>query len=173
MNNSEKQLPGQLEIDISKMTVTPTMVKTTIPKESKKNYVPGESLTEEEREKMTALELENYESEKEVAFLKKAKEDRERVKALRKNRKAKAPAEEIPSEAPDESNDDICDDEFSPKNNNFSKRQANICRKYGIKRRELRRGVERARELFVPKMFSTEKQKVILAIIYLLEFGDI
>lgn len=172
MNNSEKQLPGQLEMDISKMTVTPTMVKTTIPKENKKNYVPGETLTEEERDKMTALELENYESEKEVAFLKKAKEDRERVKALRKSRKAKSPAEEISSEAPGESEDCICDDEFSPKNN-FSKRQANICRKYGITRRELRRGVERARELFVPKMFSTEKQKVILAIIYLLEFGDI
>lgn len=171
---NENQIPGQLEIDIKSATPAPPVVKTTIQKDAKKNYVPGEALTEEDRKRMTATELENYQNEKDVAFLKKAKEESERVKKIRKARNAQAGVmpEENQNDVPDV-DDDICEDETNEFPSKKTSKQSNVCRKYGIKRRELRRGIERARELFVPKMFPTEKQKVILAIIDLLEFGDI
>jgi hypothetical protein len=176
-NKKETVLPGQTSININEALTAPTSmptVKPMMPTAPKKNYVPGETLTEEDRNKMTATELENYEGEKDAAFLQKAKEESKRVKELRRKKKLQNTlAEEISVEGLDEHEDDICDDEFSSKISSSKTKQSNICRKFGIKRRELRRGVELARELFVPKMFSREKQKVILAIIHLLEFGDI
>ncbi len=180
-NKKETVLPGQTSININEVLTAPASmptVKPTTPTAPKKNYVPGESLTEEDRNKMTATELENYEGEKDAAFLQKAKEESNRVKELRRKKKLQNPlAEEFSLEVPDE----LCDEdeetveEIPSKISSCKsrKRQPNICRKHRITHRELRRGIERARELFVPKMFSTEKQKVILAIIELLEFGDI
>ena len=130
---------------------------------------------------MSAAERERYEGEKEAAYLKKAREEQERVAALKKKyAKQDVMAEVTPPicsvpEAPEDEEDEI-DEEFNEnefKKSGKLKNIRKICRKYRIKAKELRRGIERARELFVPQMIKAEKQAVVLALIELLEFGDI
>lgn len=145
-------------------------------------YVPGETVTEEEWARMSAAERERYEGEKEAAYLKRAREEQERVVALKKKyAKKDVKAEVTPPtcsvpEAP-EGEEDEFDEEFNEnefKKSGKVKNCRKICRKYRIKPKELRRGIERARELFVPQMIKSESnQAVVLALIDLLEFGDI
>ena len=53
------------------------------------------------------------------------------------------------------------------------KKKRNICKKYGIREKELKKAIEQARKLFVPKMGANYDSKLLIAIIELLEYGDI
>ena len=51
--------------------------------------------------------------------------------------------------------------------------QRNLCRKYGIKRKMLQNAIEDAKKLFVARLTTSYNSKVVVAIVDLLEFGDI
>lgn len=181
--NKNVVLPGQMAMDINAARTPPT-VKTVTPSprteqaatsERKKHYVQGEVLTESDLKNMTLRERNQYEREKDAAYLQKAREEQERVKELR--RKYKEPKNSV-DEPKTQDLDEVDEDDGgelaeSTSENKYIRKQKNVCKKYKIKQSELRRGVERARELFVGKMLNSEKQRVVLAIIDLLEFGDI
>lgn len=135
-------------------------------KREPKHYVEGEVLTETDLQKMTITERENYLEEKRLANVEKLKEIRYHSREL-KNKYQRVKQNEAPDV--EESKEDEYDDFISID----SKKQKNVCKKYRINVRELRKGVEVARRLFVPAMMKTEKQAVVMAICDLLEFGDL
>ena len=105
------------------------------------------------------------------AFEKKQSEERERVKALRKKKNEMAtvevepPAEEDSCETPDS--------EVIAYAGKKGKYQRELCKKYGIKRKQLQRAIEEAKKLFVARLTVSFNSKIVVAIVDLLEFGDI
>lgn len=51
--------------------------------------------------------------------------------------------------------------------------QRNLCRKYGIKRKTLQDAIEEAKKMFVARLTVNFNSKIVVAIVDLLEFGDI
>lgn len=157
--------------------VKPTPKSASQPTQEKrepKHYVDGEVLTEKDLEKMSPTERENYLEEKRLANVEKMKNIKYHARDLRKKYQR---TEDINSNQPEDpeldgvERDEFCDEFFY--DSTSKNRQKNVCKKYHIKQRDLRKGVEVARKLFVPAMMKTEKQSVVMAICDLLEFGDL
>lgn len=51
--------------------------------------------------------------------------------------------------------------------------QRNLCRKYGINRKKLQLAIEEAKKMFVARLTVNFNSKIVVAIVDLLEFGDI
>lgn len=144
-------------------------------------------MTEAQVQKMPTSEKERYFQERDAALDKKCREDQEERKAtapLIREAKAKRAAQKAESSKPEEVEDDEeeleeDDEEEQPsepsKKKKKSCKQRNVCKKHKVKRRELRRGIETARGIFVPKLAVNKEipTKVLIAIIDLLENGDI
>ena len=154
----------------AKSALSPQPAQPTQEKQEPKHYVDGEVLTEKDLEKMSPTERENYLEEKRLANVEKLKKIKYHARDLRNKYQRSEEINSNQTEDPEldgEESDDFFYDK--PQKN----KQKNVCKKYHIKQRDLRKGVEVARKLFVPAMMKTEKQSVVMAIMDLLEFGDL
>ena len=180
------QLNGQQQIDVNAATVKPVQTvqpaKPTAPKKEELHYEPGKALTEDQLKKMTNSEKERYFQERDSALDKKCAEGVERRAALKKKIRAGNSKAEEDDELEESEDDDFEEeDDESPtvartsEKKKKRRRRRNVCKKHGIKPRELKRGVETARAIFVPKLAVNKgiPTKVLIAIIDLLENGDI
>ena len=97
-------------------------------------------------------------------------EVRAKVKAEEAEEAASVPTSEREAEDDEDEGASIlvCGQELPKK-----KKQRRICEKYGIKEKQLNAATEQARKLFVPRMGAKTAPKLLVAIIELLEFGDI
>lgn len=124
---------------------------------------------------------------KQAEFEKKQRAERERVQELRKKMKAHT-VEEVALERENNLSDEtvarteedtsiektIPEAEivaYSAKNKR--EYQRNLCRKYGIKRKTLQNAIEEAKKMFVARLTVNYNSKIVVAIVDLLEFGDI
>lgn len=117
--------------------------------------------------KLTPEEQQQIKAE---AFEKKQNAERERVKATRKRYEnvsveVSAPAEEDSAER--------SDSEVVAYAGKKGKYQRELCKKYGINRKQLQRAIEEAKKLFVARLTVSYNSKIVVAIVDLLEFGDI
>ena len=114
---------------------------------------------------------------KAAAFEKKQNAERERLKELRSKLKEEknCPSVEEGTVADEaDSSKTVPEAEvvtYSAKNKR--EYQRNLCRKYGIKRKTLQSAIEEAKKLFVARLTVNFNSKVVVAIVDLLEFGDI
>ena len=178
------QLNGQQQIDVNAATVKPVQTvqptKPTAPKKEEIHYEPGKTLTEAQVQKMTEAEKKRYFQERDLALDKKCAEGVARRAALKKKiRKSSNTEEDDELEESEDDDFEAEDDESTTAERTSRKkkrrRRRNVCKKHGIKPRELKRGVETARAIFVPKLAVNKgiPTKVLIAIIDLLENGDI
>ena len=136
-------------------------------------------MTEAQVQKMTEAEKKRYFQERDAALDKKCAEGVARRAALKKKIRAESSeSEEVEDDEEELEEDDVEEDEQPSepsKKKKKSRKQRNVCKKHKVKRRELRRGIETAREIFVPKLAVNKEipTKVLIAIIDLLENGDI
>ncbi len=134
-------------------------------------------LTEEER-----LQI------KQAEFEKKQRAERERVQELRRKMKTHITEEEVALERENhlsvetvaQTNEDTSIEKTVPEAEivaysakNKREYQRNLCRKYGIKRKALQEAIEEAKKMFVARLTVNFNSKIVVAIVDLLEFGDI
>ena len=180
------QLNGQQQIDVNAATVKPVQTvqptKPTAPKKEEIHYEEGKTLTEAQVQKMTEAEKKRYFQERDLALDKKCAEGVARRAALKKKIREESSNTEEDDELEESEDDDFEEEEDeSPtvartsEKKKKRRRRRNVCKKHGIKPRELKRGVETARAIFVPKLAVNKEipTKVLIAIIDLLENGDI
>lgn len=119
---------------------------------------------------------------KQAEFEKKQRAERERIQELRKKLKEKEEEKKTdPSiEAVARTDEETSIEETIPEAEIVaysakSKReyQRNLCRKYGIKRKDLQNAIEEAKKMFVARLTVNYNSKIVVAIVDLLEFGDI
>ncbi len=120
-------------------------------------------------------------------FEKKQRSERERVQELRKKMKEKEALKEEKENLSNETVEtvELPENVFSKdktvleaeivqyKAKGKRKIQHNLCRKYGIKRKDLQLAIEEAKKLFVARLTLNFNSKIVVAIVDLLEFGDI
>ena len=126
---------------------------------------------------MTTSEKERYFQERDAALDKKCAEGVKLRAALKKKIRAESSeSEEVEDDEEELEEDDEEEQPSEPsKKKKKSCKQRNVCKKHKVKRRELRRGIETARGIFVPKLAVNKEipTKVLIAILDLLENGDI
>lgn len=120
---------------------------------------------------------------KAAEFEKKQRAERERVQELRRKIKAHT-VEEVALERENHLSDEaetetdnssnVLEAEIVPyKTKSKREYQRNLCKKYGIKRKNLQAAIEEAKKMFVARLTVNFNSKIVVAIIDLLEFGDI
>lgn len=180
-----KPLNGQQQIDVNAATVTPVQTvqptKPTAQKKEEIHYEPGKTLTEDQLKKMTEAEKKRYFQERDAALDKKCAEGVARRKELKKKIRADGSKAEEDEELEDVDEDDFEkeEDEITTAERTSEKkklfRRRNICKKHKVSPRELKRGIETARAICVPKLAVNKEisTRVLIAIIDLLENGDV
>lgn len=142
----------------------------------KKVSAPAPAANKEKDEKKRKADLEaaqakaaEAQAKVDARFEAKAKQEAERVRELRKKYKP------VNGNGVDGNVSSLCSTERTAEEAEevTTKKQKNLCRKYGIRRGELQAEIEKARKIFVPKLATSCKAKVLVAIIELLELGDI
>lgn len=135
---------------------------------------PERKLTKEEQ-----LEI------KQAEFEKKQRAERERVQELRRKMKEKEEEKKTSQSVETVETVELPEDVFSKdktvleaeivpyKAKSRREYQRNLCRKYGIKRKELQLAIEEAKKMFVARLTVNFNSKIVVAIVDLLEFGDI
>lgn len=129
--------------------------------------------TEEEFKKASAKQREEHIAKKEAEFLDKQAAERARVEALKKKLKGEEPTASAPPVNDLEELDQESEEEYSASAIPERKKKRRICQKYKIKERQFKAAIEEARKIFVPKLGARLHPKLLVAIIELLEFGDI
>ena len=152
------EIEGQISIETPKPTITPIKptkpsAGTVAPSETSQTVKPTPEKASEETRKR---------------FEQRQQEERERIeRRKRENPPPNFPPVEKADDGAEESDGE--DFETVPK----KPKRRRICKKYGIKDKELSKAIDEARKLFVPKMGATCAPKLLVAIIELLEYGDI
>ncbi|MBQ3220332.1 MAG: hypothetical protein IJB34_00040 [Clostridia bacterium] len=157
------EIQGQMSIEGTNPTATVATVKPTKPSAGTVASGAGQKPPQD---KPTTPEKASEEARK--RFDQRQEADRARLSETR------ARAVEPPKIPPVEVADDGADleeEEFDAIPEKKKKRK--ICKKYGIREKELKKAIEQARKLFVPKMGANYDSKLLIAIIELLEYGDI
>ena len=172
------QLNGQQQIDVNAATVKPVQTvqpaKPTAPKKEELHYEHGKTLTEDQLKKMTNSEKERYFQERDLALDEacRQKQEKRKRRAQQIRELESREREEVKEVKEVQASEE--EEEEEPKEKK-SRGQRRLCKKHKVKRRELKRGIETARAIFVPKL-ATNKEiptKVLIAILDLLENGDI
>ena len=161
------EIQGQMSIEGTNPTATVATVATVKPTKPSAGTVASGAGQKPPQDKPTTPEKASEEARK--RFDQRQEADRARLAGV-KERAGVEPPKIPPVEVADDGAD-LEEAEFDaiPE----KKKKRNICKKYGIREKELKKAIEQARKLFVPKMGANYDAKLLIAIIELLEYGDI
>ena len=157
------EIQGQMSIEGTNPTATVATVKPTKPSAGTVASGAGQKPPQD---KPTTPEKASEEARK--RFDQRQEADRARLSETRA--RPGEPPKIPPVEVADDGAD-VGEEEFDAIPEKKKKRK--ICKKYGIREKELKKAIEQARKLFVPKMGANYDAKLLIAIIELLEYGDI
>ena len=131
---------------------------------------PERKPTKEEQLAIKTAEFEN----KQRAARERVRELRRKIIEQEKEKQTSPPVEAVARTDEETSKETIPEAEivaYSAKNKR--EYQRNLCRKYGIKRKTLQNAIEEAKKMFVARLTVNFNSKIVVAIVDLLEFGDI
>lgn len=158
------EIQGQMSIEGTNPTATVATVKPTKPSAG---TVASEAGQKPPQDKPPTPEKASEEARK--RFDQRQEADRARLSETRA--RAVEPPKIPPVVEKADDGADLGEEEFDAIPEKKKKRK--ICKKYGIREKELKKAIEQARKLFVPKMGANYDSKLLIAIIELLEYGDI